>query len=86
MEKFCRKFVDDIFFKYDKDHSNILEKGELQGWVRGYLSTHLFFSKKMVERDFENFFRKVDKDNDNRIDRWDLYDYCLKNITPDDEF
>lgn len=37
----------------------------------------------MVQREFEEFFAKVDTNNDGKIDRWELYDYCLKNITPE---
>jgi Ca2+-binding EF-hand superfamily protein len=37
----------------------------------------------MVQREFEDFFTKVDTNKDGKIDRWELYDYCLKNITPE---
>ena len=86
MEQFCRQFVNDIFVRYDKDNSNFLESNELNGWVQSYLNTHSFLNEKMIKDDFEYFFRKVDSDNDRRIDRWDLFDYCLKNVTPDEDF
>jgi len=39
-------------------------------------------NRKMVQKSFEDFFAKVDANNDGKIDRWELYDYCIKNMTP----
>jgi len=38
----------------------------------------------MITKDYETFFSKVDAQKDGKIDRWELYDYCVKHITPDD--
>ena len=85
MDYFCRQFVEDIFLKYDKDRNYILEKKELNGWTKEYVQTHPFFNKKLVQKDFEMFFRKVDTSHDGKIDRWELYNYCIKNIKPEDD-
>lgn len=50
MDSFCKKFVEDIFLKHDKDRSNILERKELKSWVRDELKEHKFFNKKMVQK------------------------------------
>ena len=83
MDSYCKKFVEDIFLKHDKDRSNVLERKQLKTWVREELKNHTFFNKKMVQKEFDQFFAKVDTNNDGKIDRWELYDYCLKNITPE---
>ena len=85
MDQFCKDFVEDIFLKHDKDRSNILEKKELNSWVNDYLRTRRFLNKKLVQKGFDDFFKKVDTSKEGKIDRWELYEYCLKNITPDDE-
>ena len=84
MDYFCRKFVDDIFASYDKDRNYILEKKELKNWTNEYVKTHPFFDKKLIIKDFESFFTKVDTSHDGKIDRWELYNYCIKNIKPED--
>jgi len=38
----------------------------------------------MVSKRYEDFFSTVDTNNDGKIDRWELYEYCIKNITPED--
>ena len=40
----------------------------------------------MVQKNFEDFFKKVDTNNDGKIDRWELYEYCIKNIAPDSDW
>lgn len=84
MDSFCKKFVEDIFLKHDSDRSNVLEKRQLKTWVREELKSHRFFNKKMVQKGFDDFFRKVDTNNDGKIDRWELYQYCINNITPEE--
>ena len=84
MDSYCKKFVEDIFLKHDTDRSNVLERRELKGWVNEELKAHKFFNKKMVQKNFEDFFHKVDTNNDGKIDRWELYEYCIKNIATDE--
>ena len=83
MDIYCKKFVEDIFLAHDKDRSNVLERKELKGWIREELKSHKYFNRKLVTRNFEAFFNTVDANNDGKIDRWELYEYCLKNITPE---
>lgn len=83
MDSYCKRFVEDIFTQHDTDRSNVLERKELKNWIKEELKGHKYFNKKMVQREFEGFFTKVDTNNDGKIDRWELYDYCLKNITPE---
>ena len=84
MDSYCKKFVEDIFLKHDNDRSNVLERKELKNWVRDELKTHKYLNKKMVQTEFDNFFKKVDTNNDGKIDRWELYEYCIKNISPEE--
>jgi Ca2+-binding EF-hand superfamily protein len=72
MDNYCKKFVEDIFLKHDKDRSNVLERKELKNWVRDELKSHKFFNKQMVTKEYEEFFAKVDTNNDGKIDRWEL--------------
>jgi hypothetical protein len=83
MDSYCKSFVEGIFSKHDKDRNNILERKELKSWIRDELKSHKFLNRKMVQKEYEEFFTKVDTNKDGKIDRWELYDYCLKNITPE---
>lgn len=82
MDHYCRNFVESIFLKHDDNRNNVLERRELKKWVREELKTHKYINRKMVQKGFEDFFRQVDTNNDNKIDRWELYEYCIKNIEP----
>jgi Ca2+-binding EF-hand superfamily protein len=82
MDHYCRNFVENIFLKHDDNRNNVLERRELKKWVREELKGHKYLNRKMVQKGFEDFFRQVDTNNDNKIDRWELYDYCIKNIEP----
>lgn len=83
MDAYCKKFVEDIFSKRDRDRNNVLDRKELKNWIREELKVHKYFNRKMVQKEYEEFFAKVDTNGDGKIDRWELYDYCLKNITPE---
>lgn len=85
MDIYCKRFVDDIFQLRDKDRSNILERKELKSWIRDELKSHKYFNRTMVTRNLETFFATVDTNGDGKIDRWELYEYCVKNITPTPE-
>jgi Ca2+-binding EF-hand superfamily protein len=82
MDHYCRNFVESIFLKHDDNRNNVLERRELKKWIREELKTHKYINRKMVQKGFEDFFRQVDTNNDNKIDRWELYEYCIKNIEP----
>ena len=83
MDSYCKNFVEEIFEKHDKDASGILERKELKNWIREELKTHKYFKKETVKRDHNDFFSKVDVSGDGKIDRWELYNYCLNNMRND---
>ena len=85
MDAYCRDFVENIFLKHDDNRNNVLERSELKSWVKEELKGAKYFDKKMVQRNFEDFFKKVDTNHDGKIDRWELYDYCINHITPEQE-
>ena len=43
------------------------------------------FNNTAVQKNFDNFFRKVDVNGDNKVDRSELYSYCLSNSSIGDE-
>lgn len=36
--------------------------------------------KKNLSREFDNFLRIADANKDMKLDRWELYNYCLTNM------
>jgi hypothetical protein len=38
--------------------------------------------RPVVQKGFDDFFAKVDINNDGKIDRWELYSYCINNMAP----
>ena len=38
--------------------------------------------RKVVQREFDTFMKKVDINQDGKIDRWELYQYCLNHMKP----
>lgn len=70
MDSQCRKFVQDIFAKYDKDRSGVLERKELKDWIREELKAHKFLKKDNVKNEYDVFFSKTDINGDGKIDRW----------------
>lgn len=85
MDSYCRSFVENIFHRHDLNRNNVLERSELKAWVRDELKGTKFFNRKMVQKNFEDFFQKVDTNHDNKIDRWELYDYCVRHVAPENE-
>ena len=82
-DEYCKGFVEDIFQKHDANRNNVLERNELKDWVRAELRSNRFFNKGQVQKNFQSFFDKVDSNRDGRIDRWELYDYCIHHMGPD---
>lgn len=37
----------------------------------------------MVQKEFDEFFNKVDINGDGKIDRWELFSYCINNMAPE---
>ena len=77
-QEFCRRYVENIFTKYDTDYSNVLERRELKQWMSQEARSNPL-RKKDIFADFQRFLSEVDSNGDNKIDRWELFDYCVKN-------
>lgn len=41
----CSKFVIDTFAKYDKNRSRVLERRELQNWIKEEINAHRYLKK-----------------------------------------
>jgi hypothetical protein len=41
-------------------------------------------NKPVIMKEFDDFFAKVDKNKDGKVDRWELYEYCINNMKPTD--
>jgi len=41
-DKFCRKYVDEIFTKWDKNNSDVLDRQEIKSWLKGELKEKPF--------------------------------------------
>lgn len=77
MDKFCRTYTDKIFTKYDQNGNNVLDRGELKFWLRNELS-NTPFRKAEVRENFLNLVANADTNGDGKIDRWEMYDYCVR--------
>jgi Ca2+-binding EF-hand superfamily protein len=47
------------------------------------LKDNPFFDRKIVQKNFDSFFQDVDKGKDGKIDRYELYEYCIDNLKPE---
>ena len=84
-DQFCRKFVDDIFTKYDVDGSNILDRRELKLWLNKEMTSRPL-NKRLVQRDFQTLIQEADTNGDGKLDRWEMYEYCMKTYKEDWSF
>jgi Ca2+-binding EF-hand superfamily protein len=48
--------------------------------VRDEVKAHKYFKKESVRKNHATFFAMADNNGDGKIDRWELYDYCVKNM------
>ena len=74
---FCRSYTDKIFTKYDKDRSNVLDRGELKKWLKTEMTNNPF-KKADLRKKFMNMIASADTNGDGKIDRWEMYEYCIK--------
>lgn len=81
-EHFCRKYVDTVFSKWDKDGSNVLSRQELKYWLRDE-QTHKPLNRKSIRESFFEMIVNADSNGDGKVDRWELYEYCVKSYVPD---
>ena len=76
--EFCKQYVENIFQKYDTDYSNVLERRQLKNWANEEVRKRPL-QKRQALAEFNNFVKEIDTNGDNKIDKWELYDYCVKN-------
>ena len=81
-EHFCRKYVDNVFAKWDKDNSNVLSRQELKYWLRDE-QTQKPLSRKSIRDSFFEMITTADVNGDGKVDRWELYEYCVKSYVPE---
>lgn len=48
--------------------------------MRDEVKAHKYFKKESVRKNHATFFAMADNNGDGKIDRWELYDYCVKNM------
>lgn len=80
-DKFCRNYTDKIFNKYDRNGSNVLDRGELKSWLRHEVKNTTTLKKTEVKDNFLNWISNADSNGDGKIDRWEMYEYCVKTHT-----
>ena len=76
--EFCQSYVRDIFGKWDKDNSGILERQELKNWLHHEMQEKPL-RKAAVKEGFLNLVKTADTNKDGKVDRWELYHHCLRN-------
>ena len=75
---FCRQYVDTIFSKYDGDNSNVLDRREIKAWMRSAINNNPLH-KRLTKKEFNRFLADADTNGDGKLDRWEIYNYCVKN-------
>lgn len=80
---FCENYVRNVFGKWDKDNSGLLERQELKDWLRQELKDKPL-TTKTVKEGFYSLVKGADGNKDGKVDRWELYHHCLNNYEPID--
>lgn len=83
---FCINYVKETFYKWDKDRSGVLDKQELKNWLKHEIKEAPLRAKH-VRRGFDDLIKGADRNRDGKVDRWELYEHCMKNYngTSEDE-
>ena len=81
---FCTGYVKMIFNQWDKDNSGVLDRSELKQWLKQELKEKPL-RKKQVKDGFSELVKGADSNRDGKVDRWELYQHCVKNYIPDEE-
>jgi Ca2+-binding EF-hand superfamily protein len=79
-----RKYVDNVFAKWDLDGSNVLSRQELKYWLRDEQQNKPLIKKSIRESFFE-MIANADSNGDGKLDRWELYEYCVGSYIPDSQ-
>ena len=75
---FCTGYVKMIFNQWDKDNSGILDRQELKKWLVQELKDKPL-SSTHVKKGFQDLLQGADSNKDGKVDRWELYQHCIKN-------
>ena len=81
---FCTGYVKMIFNQWDKDNSGVLDRRELKGWLQQELKEKPLVQARIKEG-FKELIQGADANKDGKVDRWELYQHCIKSYRPDDE-
>lgn len=79
-EQYCKGYVETVFKTWDKDNSNVLSKHEIKLWLRDQQSKGTI--KKTIKKQFYDMINNADSNGDGKLDKWELYEACLKNYIP----
>ena len=68
-EDFCRNYVQDLFERYDTDVSNVLNRKELNRWLKYEMKLRPL-QRNLAQGEFRQMLVDVDTNGDGLIDRW----------------
>lgn len=71
-EQDLKKAVDAVFSSYDTDKSGTLETNEVMTLIRDALK-QMKQQRQVTEKEVNEFIAQVDKNNDNKINKEELY-------------
>lgn len=83
-QNYCMNYVQQIFEKWDKDNSGVLDRQQLKNWMREEIKEHPR-NKTAVKEQFNTLLHDADGNGDGKLDRWELFHYCLRNHHQDEE-
>lgn len=78
---YCVSYMKEIFDKWDKDGSGVLERQELKDMLRAELKAA---PKKHnhIRKNFYELTKAEDSNKNGKVDRWEIYQKCIKNYNP----
>lgn len=83
-ENFCNNYVKQIFKSWDVNENGLLERSEIKSWLnKELLETPL--SHTQTRKGMADLVAKSDTNRDGKIDRWELFSYCLMSYQPEDD-
>ncbi len=83
-KEFCRKYVEDVFSKWDTDNSNVLNKQQLKKWATHEQKQSGVWKSK-IKKEFFEMVLKADQNGDGKLDKWELYEFCVSNYIAKEE-
>ena len=81
---FCTGYVKMIFNQWDKDNSGVLDRNELKKWLKQELKDKPLRASH-VKKGFQDLVQGADANRDGKVDRWELYQHCIKNYVADED-